>query len=163
MRTSARHRRGFTLLEVLVATVIMGIAVVALLSGVSASLRNASRVTDYDRAVLVARAKMDALLSETRLPKLVILEGPFDAALMGGVEAGWRAQATVFDAPRHVTPGILVLERVELEVWWMAGSNRRKIAMEGFRRHVVLPGELGRGGGPNTSGDEDTSGGGNSE
>ena len=141
------RQQGFTLLEVLVATVIMGIAVVTLLSGISTSLRNAARVTDYDRAVLVARAKMDALLAESRLPKMEILEGPFDPALMGGVEAGWRARSTVFEAPRNVTPGITVLERVELEVWWKAGENRRTFTLEGFRRHVLREGEVPRGAG----------------
>ena len=33
------NQRGFTLLEVMVATVIMGIAIVGLLSGISQSLR----------------------------------------------------------------------------------------------------------------------------
>ena len=45
-------RRGFTLLEVMVATTVMGIAVVTLMSGLSTSVRNASRLTDYDRVAL---------------------------------------------------------------------------------------------------------------
>ena len=142
MRCRATRRRGFTLLEVLVATVIMGIAVVGLLSGISTSMRNASRITDYDRAVLVARAKMDALLAESNLPKQLILEGPFDPALMGGAEAGWRARVTPFEGPPHMGPGMPVLERVELEVWWMAGVNRRTFTLEGFRRHTLREGEV---------------------
>ncbi len=63
--------RGFTLLEMLVATLIMGIAVVALLSNISTSLRHASRVTDNDRAALAAKRKMDELLLDTRFsPRL---------------------------------------------------------------------------------------------
>jgi prepilin-type N-terminal cleavage/methylation domain-containing protein len=38
-------RAGFTLLEMMVATVIMGIAVVGLLSGISSSMRNAAKLT----------------------------------------------------------------------------------------------------------------------
>jgi type II secretion system protein I len=41
------NRRGFTLLEVLVATVIMATAVIALLSNLSTSLNNAARLTDF--------------------------------------------------------------------------------------------------------------------
>jgi len=50
--------RGFTLLEVLVATLIMGLAVVGLLSAISTSMRNAARLTDYDRVAMVARPRV---------------------------------------------------------------------------------------------------------
>ena len=62
-------RRGFTLLEMMVATLIMGIAVVGLLSGISAATRNAARVGDADRAVLLARTKMDELLLDRNLAR----------------------------------------------------------------------------------------------
>lgn len=130
-------RRGFTLLEVLVATLIMGIAVVGLLSGISTSMRNAARLTDYDRAVLAARAKMDQLLVEARLPKLVILEGPFDPALMGGLESGWRARLSPFEVPPQAAPDSPALDRLELEVWWASGGKRRTFALEGFRRSIL--------------------------
>jgi general secretion pathway protein I len=130
-------KRGFTLLEVMVATVIMGIAVVGLLAGISTSLRNASRLTDYDRAVILGRAKMDAMLADSHLPTMTLLEGPFDPALMGGAEAGWRARLAVFEAPRAVAPGMPILERIELEIWWMAGPNRRTYTLEAFRRRPL--------------------------
>ena len=57
-----KPERGFTLLEVMVATLIMGIAVSGVLSGLAAAARNASRLTQYDRATLLARQKMDELL-----------------------------------------------------------------------------------------------------
>jgi Tfp pilus assembly protein PilV len=46
----------------LVATLIMGIAVIGLMSEITASMRNATRVTNRDRAALLARSKMDELL-----------------------------------------------------------------------------------------------------
>ena len=138
-------RRGFTLLEVMVATVIMGIAVVGLLSGISTSLRNAARLTDYDRAVLLGRAKMDALLADSHLPTMDILQGPFDPALMGGAEAGWRARLAIFETPRSVGPGVPVLERVELEIWWLSGPNRRTYTLEAFRRRPLRINESPRG------------------
>lgn len=132
-------RRGFTLLEMLVATFIMGVAIVGLLSNISTSLNHASRVTEYDRAALLARHKMDELLIAPALPAGQQLEGTFPPALTGGVECGWRAVTTSFEAPIPV-PGAPFVERVELEVWWKLGGRRRAVTLEGFRRGVQLPG-----------------------
>ena len=133
------NQRGFTLLEVLVATLIMGIAVVGLLSAISESTRSAARLTDYDRAALLARTKMEELLVN-RLPQpMGVLEGPFDPALMGGLQGGWRARFGLFEMPPTPAPGTLVLERVELEVWWMSGEQRRTFALEGFRSKALRP------------------------
>ncbi len=129
--------RGFTLLEMLVATTIMGIAVVGLLSNISTSLRNAARLTDYDRAALLARQKMDELLLAPRLPKFAAFGGEFDAALTGGVACGWRARLTPFEMPPRAGPGTAVLERVELQIWWGPEEKRRTLSLEGFRRGVL--------------------------
>ena len=106
---------GFTLLEMLVATVIMGIAVVGLLSNLSTSLRNASRLTEYDRSALLARRTMDELLLDSRLPKDRPIEGRFNAAATG-IDGGWRARLTTFEQPPDAGPGALTLDRLELEV-----------------------------------------------
>lgn len=126
--------RGFTLLEMLVATLIMGIAVVGLLANISTSLRNAARLTAYDRAAVLARQRMDELLLDQRLPKLTPIEGSFDPAVTGGGEAGWRARITPFEMPPNAGPGTEILERVELEIWWMSAGKRRSLSLEGFRK-----------------------------
>lgn len=134
--------RGFTLLEVLVATLIMGLAVVGLLSAISTSMRNAARLTDYDRVAMVARSQMDALLTTRRLPDLSILEGKYAPALMGGTEAGWRARVSPFEMPPGRGPGTAILERIELEVWWMAGEKRRTFTLDAFRRKRLRESDL---------------------
>src|SRR5258707_15530188 len=101
--------RGFTLLEVLVATLIMGLAVVGLLSAISTSMRNAARLTDYDRVAMVARSQMDALLTKRYLPQGAILEGRYEPALMGGMESGWRARVSPFEMPTGRGPGAAIL------------------------------------------------------
>jgi len=134
-----KSRRGFTLLEVMVATTIMGIAVVTLMSGLSTSVRNATRLTDYDRVALLARAKMDSLLVDPKLPQRIVLEEALDPALLGGAQGGWRAQVTPFDLPPGAGPGMPCLDRIQLEIWWMSGSQRRSFGLDGFRRGVVAP------------------------
>ncbi len=139
-------QRGFTLLEVLVATVIMAIAITGLLSSLSTSLRNAARLTDYDRAAQLGRQKMDELLiATTKLPRNVPFGTGFDPSMTGGVTAGWQAKISTFEKPERAAPGMPVLERVELEIWWMNGENRRTLTLEGFRRHMQLPQDAGAG------------------
>jgi general secretion pathway protein I len=141
--------RGFTLLEVLVATLIMGVAVVGLLSSISTSLRNAARVVDHDRVSLLARAQMDALLLNSNLPAFAVVQGDFDPALAGGRESGWRARVTPFEMPNRGA-GAWILERIELEVWWMAGGQRRTFTLDAFRRKQLRPDDLAvLGGGTN--------------
>lgn len=133
------NRRGFTLLEMLVATVIMGIAVVGLLGNISTSMRHAGDLTEYDRAAILARRTMEQLLLDPRLPRNVPLSGQFDAALTGGTSSGWSAQLSVFEAPPNAAPAMGVLERLELEVWWMRGRERRSVSLEAFRRAALVP------------------------
>ncbi len=134
-------RRGFTLLEMMVATVVMAIAVVGLLSGISTSMRNAGRLTDYDRGVLLARSKMGELLLDRNLKLESETTGVFDRSMTGGVAGGWRARMTPFEVPPGASANTFILERVELEVWWMAGADRRTFKLDGYRQAILTPEE----------------------
>jgi type II secretion system protein I len=125
---------GFTLLEVLVATTLMGIAVVGLVATLETAVRNASRLTDYDRAALVARSQMDALLLDPLLPKLSVIEQPLEPALLGGRKGGWRARVTPFERLPDSGPDAPHLERIELQIWWMDGDRTKEFSIEAFRR-----------------------------
>lgn len=132
-------RRGFTLLEVLVATTIMGVAVVTLMSGLSISVRNASRLTDYDRAALIGRAKMDSLLADPKLPLDAVLEETIDPVMLGGARGGWRARLTPFETQAGAPPTARGLDRLQLEIWWMSGDQRRSFSLEAYRRAMARP------------------------
>jgi general secretion pathway protein I len=137
-----RGRQGFTLLEVMVATLIMAIAIVGLLSNISSATRNASRVRDYDRVTQLAQLRMNELLVDFRTPLNVPLAGQFDPALAGGLTTGWQARLTNVESPPQPTPGDLTLDRLELQVWWMSGEQRKSIVLEGFRHRVLLPNDV---------------------
>jgi general secretion pathway protein I len=132
-----RRRRGFTLLEMIVATTIMGVAVIGLLSGIASSTRNAARLRDYDRVVQLARLRMNELLLDERAPLNTTIAGGFDKALTGGLEAGWQATVTVAETGPSPAPGDFVLDRIQLEVWWMAGPQRRIFGLESYRRRTM--------------------------
>jgi general secretion pathway protein I len=133
------RERGFTLLEMLVATAIMAVAVVGLLSSISTSLNNASRLTDYDRAALAAKRKMDELLLDPALQRQVPVEGVFDPASSGGFKGGWTAQLTPYEMPPIPGGRPLILDRLELEVWWKNGGRRRTLKLEAFRNAYLEP------------------------
>ena len=136
-----KQSRGFSLLEVMVATFIMAVAVVALLSNLTTSLRNASRLTDYDRAAILARHKMDELLLVPRLPRGQVIEGRFDPSQSSGLNASWRARAGIFESAPGSGPGSQVLERIELHVQFENGGRTKSFSLEGFRKRYLQPDE----------------------
>lgn len=134
MRRAQRGESGFTLLEVLVATVIMGVAVAGLIAGLSQSVRNAARLADYDRAAMLARTQMNELLLDVNLPFEGAVDGRFPPDQSGGLPVGWRATLRPFDVPPNAGPGTFVLQRIDLELWWQpATGTRRTIQLESYR------------------------------
>ena len=141
------RRRGFTLLEMLVATTIMGIAVTGLLSGLSTATHNAARLRDYDRVVQLSRLRMNDLLADLRAPHNTALQGRFDPAQTGGVETGWNAMVTTAEISPVRVPNDFALDRIELQVWWMDGARRRSFQLEAYRRRPLRDEDLAEGGG----------------
>src|SRR5579862_4381103 len=123
-------------MEVLVATLIMAIAVAGALNGISSAARNASRLTQYDRATILARQKMDEILADPSIGH-GSREGFFDPEQSGGAMVGWHADTAAFEGAM----GPAVVDRVELEIWWMDGPVKRIFALEGYRRGRLGPGE----------------------
>ncbi|MBS1857762.1 MAG: type II secretion system protein [Acidobacteria bacterium] len=137
-----KRRRGFTLLEMIVATTILAVAVVGLLSALAGITRNAARLREYDRAAQLARLRMNDLLTDYKAPRDQALAGLFDPRLTGGTEAGWVAKVTTVEISPVVVYNDFALDRIELEVWWMAGAQRRSLRVEGYRRRQMTNDDL---------------------
>jgi general secretion pathway protein I len=138
-----KSERGLTLLEMIVATTILAIAVVGLMSGLAATTRNAARLQDYDRAVQLVRFRMNEILLDRRFPRNALVQGVFDPSQSGGVEAGWRARVTQFQAPPQIVLGAPATDRVELEIWWRSGQNIRTYTLDGYKPHPLTNEDLG--------------------
>ena len=137
--------RGFTLLEVMVATLIMGVAVTGVMAAISLSMRNTVRLTEHDRAAILAKQKMDELQLARGLQRGVAVEGTWDPAVTAGRQMGWIARITPFEAPPGAAAATPFLERIELQIWWISDGRRRTFELEGFRRAVLTQEDIAQG------------------
>ena len=130
-----KFSRGFSLLEVLVAFVILALILGVLMQIFSGGLRNASRVDEYQQAVLLGQSKLASVGIETPL-KVSESNGEFDAV--------YRWQISI--QPYLVTPvqtsdqtGLPVpilpvspLE-VEIRVLWGGSDQPRSVSLKALR------------------------------
>jgi general secretion pathway protein I len=137
-----RGKRGFTLLEVLVATTVMAVAVVAALSAITAATNNAARLRDYDRAAQLGRLRMNEMLADDLLPRDQMLSGTFNPSLTGGTEIEWQARLTNAEMPPTLMIGQPCLQRIELQVRWIAGGQPHNFTLDSYRTHILRPGDL---------------------
>ena len=145
MRRQLPGERGFTLLEVLVATTIMAVAITGLVSLISSTVRNAARLSDHDRATVLAKRKMDELLLDRQTPRFQPIQGVWPEQVTGSIPVTWRAVIRPYDLPPGFGPGTPVLDRVELTVLWHEGAGgERTFSLEGFRRGILAPPDVDR-------------------
>ena len=126
----------------LVASTIMAVAIVGLLAGIGGATRNAARLRDYDRAAQLARLRMNELLSDETIPRDQVLSGTFDPSITGGLEIAWEARMTMAEMPPMVMTGQPCLQRIELQIWWTAGQQKRNFTLDSYRTHILRPEDL---------------------
>jgi general secretion pathway protein I len=138
-----KRNHGFSLLEVMVATTVLAMAIAGLLSALAGSTRSASRLTERDRAALLAQRKMDELLADRKLPRFIPLTGPLIPPPPNTRSAGWTAEVGIWEHLPQLSPGIPVIERIALEIWWEDASGRRStFPLEAFRRAWLRADEI---------------------
>ncbi|MEW6416515.1 MAG: type II secretion system protein [Nitrospirota bacterium] len=112
---------GFTLLEVLVATAILGIAVAVVLQLFSANLGAISASGDYVSAATKAGAKMREILSDDELSEKSFSEVTDD---------GYRMDVSITDALKERTENLQVrLLEINLTIHWVRGTKERALTI----------------------------------
>jgi general secretion pathway protein I len=113
--------RGFTLLEVLTAMMILTISIVVIFQLFSGGLRSAKLSDEYTRAIFHARAKMEATLLADRL-----MEGETE----GIVEEDYRWRLSITPMESEEGSGILTksletLFHLTVDIIWTDGERER--------------------------------------
>jgi general secretion pathway protein I len=123
---------GFTLLEVIVAFIIMALVFGAVFDTFSTGLRNAKLAGDYAGAVIRAESKL-GLLGVAESLEEGVTRGRF------GPLYGWRQSVTTFARPADPAPGgdadddVPPLYEVTLTVFWGSGQESRDLTLRTIR------------------------------
>lgn len=114
-------RRGFTLLEILVAVAILGIAVTVVLQLFSSGLRAIAASDDYVTALTMAEAKMREVLDSDSLSEGSQSEATGD---------GYRVDVSVSRASGHRTENLQVmLLDVSVTLRWTKGAREKSLTL----------------------------------
>ena len=127
MMMTTRRQSGFSLLEMMVAVAILGLALGALYQAASGATRNVRTDERYAYAVELSRS----LLADN---SVVPISGHSNS---GETASGfrWEVFATPIERPRGSALSGGRLQRLEVSVAWFDGPRQREV-----RLHSVVPG-----------------------
>jgi prepilin-type N-terminal cleavage/methylation domain-containing protein len=113
--------RGFTLIEVLVAVVLLGIAVTIVLQLFSANVRAIATSEDYIYASAKAEAKMREVLDNDEISEISFSEVTDD---------GYRMDVSIAEVLHERTENLQVrLLEVDLTVSWTQGAHEKSLTL----------------------------------
>jgi len=120
-----KSRRGFTLIEVLVAAAVLGMAATALFGLFSKSLFNLGKIEELHRYELSAEDVMNRVLALSVLPA----EGQAEGTL-GNAGGRWAVSVHPW-VSAVVQEGTIM--KINVTVSWPGRSSRRSIQMEALK------------------------------
>jgi general secretion pathway protein I len=117
-----KETAGFTLLEVLVALALLGMAVTVVLQLFSANLRSISASEEYVAGSLEAQAKMREVLEDKDIS---------EGTRSGITDNGYRFQVSVSDSLTERSENLPVkLMEIEVKVYWTQGNKDKSLTLK---------------------------------
>jgi prepilin-type N-terminal cleavage/methylation domain-containing protein len=111
------REQGFTLLEILVAVAILGIAITVIIQLFSTNIKALAVSSDYVTAIVYAEAKMREILDDDKLS---------EKAWSEKTPEGYRFDIAVSEIEKERTDGLQVrLFEIRLAVHWLHGNKER--------------------------------------
>lgn len=119
-------QKGFSLLEVLVAFVVMALTLGALFQVFGTGLRTTTAADEYVQAATLAQGRL-ALAADTPPLETGFRQGAFE-----GTPFRWEQQIEPLqvDVPR---PEGLSAYRVSVRIWWVSGRGERELVLDTIR------------------------------
>lgn len=124
-----KYSRGMTLIEVLVAFVLLSLSLGVIFQIFAGGMRNAQMADSYSRAVFFAESKLAAVGVEQAL-------GPSDMSGVFEHNLHWRVTVTPADdgrAPAAGNPQLQRLYSVRVQVGWSEGGQERQVELTSLR------------------------------
>jgi general secretion pathway protein I len=123
-----KSRRGFTLIEVMVASAVLGIAATALFSLLSRSLSNIRTVEDLHHYQLAGQDVMNRVLLLSTLPPGGRFEGTLEPA-----DTRWSVTVHPWIPENFEEKPPNAVVKIDVEVFWPGRAGERSVRLETVR------------------------------
>ncbi len=133
-RNQSLRKQGFTLIEVVVAIAILGIALTVIIELFAGGLRLARTSKEYTKAVNYASTKMGEIDSQKTFEEGVT-EGEFDETFHWRVTTN-KVNILAVERPWEVKVPIQLF-KIKVDVLWKSGSKERSTSTETYRTMKV--------------------------
>ena len=112
----ATRKRGFTLVEVLAALVLLGIVLPVAMRGIALAVNLAATARQREEAAILASSKLNEIVA-TSLWQNAALSGDFDSQ----PDYHWAAELHDWDRS--------TLKQLDVHVFWKFGNNERQVTL----------------------------------
>jgi general secretion pathway protein I len=123
-------KNGFTLIEVVVALAILGIALTAIIELFSGGLRLARTSVEYTKAINIARMKMEEITSQQKI-KEGVNEGKYDDTFRWQVGIK-RTDILQIEKDSDFKPPIELFQ-IRVDILWKSGAKERSASVESYK------------------------------